>query len=64
MIRSVALFVVPNQVDKLSSTSIRVGNDPEDPWNNAECVGNIDRDGIYACTTSLSGKFVGAVRTG
>jgi hypothetical protein len=55
VIKSVALFVVPNQVDKLSSTFITVGNDPDNPMNNDECAGNIDRDGIYICTTLLSG---------
>ena len=54
----------PNSlVERLAFTSIRVGNDPH-PGNNVECVGSIDRDGVYECPTPLKGNYVGFVRTG
>lgn len=63
VIKSVAFFTNPHYANRYASTSIRVGNDP-DPRNNAECVGGIDRDGIFECATPLKGNYVGLVRTG
>ena len=48
-------------IARLWWTSIRIGDDAL-PANNPECVGNIDRDGMYVCLTEMKGTYVGITR--
>ena len=48
--------------NRIGMASITVGNDP-DPNLNPVCKPNIDRDGIFVCTTPLTGKYIGLKRT-
>ena len=32
--------------------------------NNSECFGDIEKDGVYECTTPMTGTYIGFVRTG
>jgi hypothetical protein len=63
VIRTVGLFTKPLDIVKLATTSIRIGNDAN-PNNNAVCLDGIDKDGIYACGTALTGNFLGIKKTG
>ena len=54
-IRSIAIFShQPCCLERIGITSIRVGTNSDLTFN-AECKGNIDRDGIYACTNPQTG---------
>ena len=63
MIRTVGVFSKPTDIPKLATISIRIGNDPN-PRNNPVCQGSIITDGIYTCTSPLTGNFIGFERTG
>jgi hypothetical protein len=47
---------------RMGIASITVGNNPN-PNLNSVCKANIDRDGIFACTTPISGLYIGLTRT-
>jgi hypothetical protein len=47
--------------NRIGIASITVGNNP-DPNLNSVCKANIDRGGIFACTTPLEGLYVGLTR--
>ena len=66
IIRSVAVINRNNPANggafnRIGITSIRIGTNVN-PNSNAECK-SIDREGIFVCTTSLSGTNVGLTRT-
>jgi hypothetical protein len=50
-------------VNKFATTSIRIGNNTN-PNNNTVCKDGVNKDGMYACDTPLTGNFVGIQRTG
>ena len=67
IIRSVVLInrnhpsIMAGAYSRIGITSIRVGNNAN-PNSNAECK-SIDREGIFVCTTPLTGTNVGLTRT-
>jgi hypothetical protein len=46
---------------RIGIASITVGNN-SDPNLNQICMANIDRDGIFTCTTPLTGMYIGLTR--
>ena len=48
---------------KIRYASIRVGTNPI-PSNNAVCLDGITTHGLFKCTSSLAGNYVGVMRTG
>ncbi len=62
IVKTVAVIQRPDCCwSRIGTTSIRVGTD-QNPNLNAECK-SIDRDGVFACTTPLTGNQVGVTRT-
>jgi hypothetical protein len=62
-IRTVVIVANPGIVADIATTSIRIGDDPI-LINNPECYGNIVQDGVYECTSPITGSYIAFVRTG
>lgn len=62
-VRSVVIITDPAYADLIVGTTIRVGIDPI-PTNNGVCKSGVDRDGVYLCTNTMVGSYLGVERTG